>query len=68
MPRTCSLIDKIRTQLTWGTETPDPNKCGCRNVLCCRDYRRLELQQKSKDVHHAFGLECEEFNLAWQRM
>jgi hypothetical protein len=24
--------------------------------------------RNSKDVHHAFGLECEEFNLAWQRM
>jgi len=49
-------------------ETPDPNKCGCRNVCVAEDYRRLELQQRSKDVHHAFGLECEEFNLAWQRM
>jgi len=35
---------------------------------CCRDCRRLELDGIAKDVPHAFGLECEEFNLAWQRM
>jgi hypothetical protein len=35
MPRTCSSIDKIRAELGWVTEIPDPNKCGCRNVRCC---------------------------------
>jgi hypothetical protein len=30
MPRTDSSIDKIRTELAWVSETPDPNKCGCR--------------------------------------
>jgi hypothetical protein len=34
MPRTYSSIEKIRAELTWITETPDPNKCGCRNVRC----------------------------------
>src|SRR5262249_16665808 len=34
MPRTYSSIDKIRAELAWGTETPDPNKCGCRNLRC----------------------------------
>jgi hypothetical protein len=28
-------IDKIRAELAWVNETPDPNKCGCRNVRCC---------------------------------
>jgi len=32
MPRTYSSIEKIRTELAWVNETPDPNECGCRNV------------------------------------
>jgi hypothetical protein len=39
MPRTYSSIDKIRAELAWVSETPDPNKCGCRDfpmgVLLC---------------------------------
>ncbi len=27
MPRTYSSIEKIRAELTWVNETPDPNKC-----------------------------------------
>jgi hypothetical protein len=30
MPRTYSSIDEIRAGLAWVSETPDPNKCGCR--------------------------------------
>src|SRR5262245_51439249 len=37
MPRTYSSIDKIRAELAWVNETPDPNKCGCRNVRCCEE-------------------------------
>ena len=25
-------------RLAWVTETPDPNKCGCRNLRCCKDW------------------------------
>jgi hypothetical protein len=32
MPRTYSSIEKIRAELAWVNETPDPNKCGCRNA------------------------------------
>src|SRR5215831_13137381 len=35
MPRMRSSIDQIRLELAWVNETPDPNKCGCRNVRCC---------------------------------
>src|SRR5262249_51324083 len=28
MPRTYSSVDKIRAELAWVNETPDPNKCG----------------------------------------
>ena len=35
MPGNYSSIDKIRAELAWVNETPDPNKCGCRNVRCC---------------------------------
>src|SRR5262247_625809 len=37
MPRTYSSIDKIRGDLAWVNETPDPNKCGCRNLRCCEE-------------------------------
>jgi hypothetical protein len=37
MPRTYSPIDKIRAELAWVNETPDPNKCGCRHVRCCEE-------------------------------
>src|SRR6266850_8195835 len=35
MPIRHSSIESIRAELTWVTETPDPNRCGCRHVLCC---------------------------------
>jgi hypothetical protein len=35
MPRTYSSIEKIRAELSWVNETPDPNRCGCRNLNCC---------------------------------
>src|SRR5262249_57053455 len=37
MHRTYSSIDKIRDELAWVNETPDPNKCGCRNARCCEE-------------------------------
>src|SRR5215470_6515551 len=37
MPRTYSSVEKIRAELAWINETPDPNKCGCRNVRCCEE-------------------------------
>jgi len=30
MPRTYSSIDKIRAELAWVNETPDPKECGSR--------------------------------------
>jgi len=43
MGRTHSDIDKIRAELTWVTETPDPDKCGCRNVDAVR---KLDTSQE----------------------
>jgi len=37
MPCTYSSIDKICAELAWVTETPDPDKCGCRNLPCCEE-------------------------------
>ena len=37
MPRTRINLEKIRAELTWVIEAPDPNKCGCRNVRCCEE-------------------------------
>jgi hypothetical protein len=37
MPRTYSSIDKICAELAWVNETPDPDKCGCRNLRCCEE-------------------------------
>jgi len=37
MPRTYSSIEKIRAELAWVNEPPDPNKCSCRNVRCCEE-------------------------------
>jgi hypothetical protein len=37
MPRKRVNLQEIRAELTWVTETPDPNKCGCRNVRCCEE-------------------------------
>jgi len=37
MPCTYSSIDKIRAELAGVNETPDPNKCGCRNLRCCEE-------------------------------
>jgi len=37
MTRTYSSIEKIRSELAWVTETPDPTKCGCRKVRCCEE-------------------------------
>jgi hypothetical protein len=37
MPRTYSSIEKIRAELAWVNETPDPNSCGCRNLRCCEE-------------------------------
>jgi len=32
MPRNDSTIEKIRAELVWVNETPNPNKCGCHNA------------------------------------
>jgi len=37
MPRTYSSIEKIRAELAWMNEPPDPNKCDCRNLRCCEE-------------------------------
>src|SRR5262245_8465371 len=37
MPRRQYSIEKIHAELAWVNETPDPNKCGCRNVRCCEE-------------------------------
>jgi len=37
MPRIFSSIDKIRAELAWVNETPDPNKCGRRSLRCCKE-------------------------------
>jgi hypothetical protein len=39
-PRAVSS-EKIRAELAWANETPDPNKCGCRNLQCWEETRRL---------------------------
>jgi hypothetical protein len=68
MPRTYSSIDKIRAEPAWVTETPDPNKWAVAMFCVGEAIVRWSCNRNNKDVHHAFGLECEEFNLAWQRM
>jgi hypothetical protein len=35
MPRTYSSVEKIRAELAWVNEMPDPNKCSCRHLRCC---------------------------------
>src|SRR5438552_1095353 len=35
MPARCLSLDAIRAELAWVNQEPDPNRCGCRNVLCC---------------------------------
>jgi hypothetical protein len=37
MPRTQASIEKIRAELAWVNETPDPNKCGRRKSMLCRN-------------------------------
>jgi hypothetical protein len=37
MPRTRIHSEKIRAELAWVNETPDPHKCGCRNVRRCEE-------------------------------
>ena len=36
MPGTYSSIEKIRSELAWVTETPDPNKCGCATFVAAK--------------------------------
>ena len=35
MPR--SSVQRIIEELSWVRETPDPSKCGCRDVRCGKD-------------------------------
>ena len=37
MLHTFSWMEKIRAELAWVTETPDPNKWGCRNLVAARN-------------------------------
>src|SRR5262245_52854260 len=37
MARKHSNLEKIRAELAWVNETPDPNKCGCRHLRCCKE-------------------------------
>jgi hypothetical protein len=37
MLHTFSWMEKIRAERAWVTETPDSNKCGCRNLRCCEE-------------------------------
>jgi hypothetical protein len=58
MPRTYSSIDKIRAELAWVNETPDPNKCDCRNVRCCEEAdtgRMPALAQLQPSSGHSGG-------------
>jgi len=45
MPARRVTIEAIRAELAWVTEEPDPNKCGCRSVLCCEREGRLRAAQ-----------------------
>jgi hypothetical protein len=44
MPRAYSSIEKIRAELAWVNETQPLKGAAAAMFLCCRDYRRLELQ------------------------
>ena len=37
MSRTNSKIDNIHAELSWVAEEPDPNRCGCRHMRCCKE-------------------------------
>jgi hypothetical protein len=37
MPHRQLNIDAIRAELSWVNETPDPKKCGCRNLIFCEE-------------------------------
>ena len=34
MPRPSVSLKQIREELVWVSQTPDPNKCGCRDMQC----------------------------------
>jgi hypothetical protein len=76
MPRTYSSIDKIRAELAWVTETPDPNKCGSATSDAAKRLDTspegvLALSQQSSGrfggsttVHHAVNMNGAEVRLA----
>jgi hypothetical protein len=55
MPRTYSNIEKVRAELAWVNETPDPNKCGCRNVRCGEEAKCLCADHR---LSAAFDFDC----------
>jgi len=46
MPGTHTNLEKIRAELAWVAETPDPNKCGRRNVEMQAAYKKARAEQK----------------------
>src|SRR5262245_60517482 len=40
IPASKDRLRLIRAELAWVNETPDPNKCGCRNLRCCEETGR----------------------------
>jgi hypothetical protein len=60
MPRTQASIDKIRSELAWVNEETDPNRCGCRNVLCCERGRaqtgRMQFSSNNQTVDIPVGI------------
>jgi hypothetical protein len=51
VPRSPSSIEKIRAELAWVNETPDPNPCGCRNVN--RTTLRVSSAQRGLGLTHS---------------
>src|SRR5262245_31208554 len=72
MPVRRPNLDAIRAELAWVTETPDPNKCGCRTVRCCEEtgHRPGACVVLSKRSSGGFGgstIVCHESGVAAKR-
>jgi hypothetical protein len=75
VPRTHTSIDKIRAELAWVNEEPDPAKCGCRHARCCEDSGHLR-GECSRPVATKFWtfrweyfcLECREYHWAGSKV
>jgi len=71
MPRSSTRIAKIRAELAWVNETPDPNRCGCRHVRCCKEtlHKRGECSRPVETKFWTFRWEyycqqCREYEWA----